>query len=54
MLIDDAAEDVSYSGSWFIDTYARPGPSQFVGGATGGTAHGTDTAGGLAFSFEGE
>ena len=54
MLVDDTAEDVSYSGQWFIDTYARPGPSQYVGSATGCTAHGTTTASGFAFSFEGE
>jgi len=52
--MDDVDEGVSYSGDWFLDTYAKPGPFQFLGSATGGTAHGTNTAGGFAFSFEGE
>ena len=54
MVIDDSDKDVSYSGDWFVDTYTTPGPFPFVGIATAGTAHGTVTDGGFAFTFEGE
>jgi len=54
MFIDDNFDDVQYSGNWFLDTYERPGPFQFVGMTAKRTAHGTNTTGGFAFSFEGK
>ena len=54
MLIDDNLGEVKYSGDWFLDTYERPGPLQWVGSAAKQTAHGINTTGGLSFSFEGE
>ena len=54
IFIDDNFNDVQYSGDWFLDTYDRPGPFQFVGMTAKRTAHGTNTTGGFAFSFEGK
>ena len=53
LFIDDNFDDIQYSGSWFLDTYDRPGPSRYIGNSAGRTAHGTTSTGGFAFSFEG-
>jgi len=47
--------NLTYSGNWFVDSYDQPlEPSRrAIGGLSSGTAHGTNTTGGLAFTFIG-
>jgi len=47
--------NLTYSGDWFVDSYEKPldPPRRAVGGLTDGTAHGTNTVGGLSLEFMG-
>jgi len=50
---NDTSGEIVYSGDWFLDSYERPAPYQAPGTLNRGTAHGTNTAGGLSFKYTG-
>lgn len=51
--VDDSDPRIQYFGTWFSDSYSKPGPILAPGELNYGTVNGTNSTGSLIFTYRG-